>query len=261
MGRKKSQSQLTPLGEILPIELWQGLDSLVDLTIEAEIDSAETQISLGVQQQWEIAAFWIAYEAMPIIDIHRTPYLKPEFKAIRDWAKTLSAHLQLCKGCFELKRPKEYLTPFHWWLECMQEIKNNHFLEALKSPGHAPKAEYIENYKTRFLQDLRKQKIPSMLQDVEHCSANQKLMETAIFLIKKQSSARDFKADYWNPYINTCQRYIVKLRENKMLVGKGIKDNQVYEVIGGHLQKAPDILMVQPETPKWSSQQVYANCQ
>jgi hypothetical protein len=265
MGKKKSKSVLMPLSQILPLGFQQGLkDLLEDQSGLAGLfdsnEAAQVQIFYEVQQEWEIAAFWIAYEAMPIIDIHRTPYLKPEFKALRDWANTLSALLQLSKGCFELKRPKEYESPFHWWLECLKEIKSNHLLEALGSPGSSPKTDYIEEYKTCFLQELRKGQMPSILKDLPASSANVKLMQTAIYLVSHTKSIKisnAFRTDYFNPYIATCQRFIEKCRSNPMLVGRGIVDGEVYEVVKSHRHKTASLKTNHAPIPQWSSQRVY----
>lgn len=136
MARPKSTSKLVSLKKIYPQEVCNGIDQLTSMHL---IPDETTPAKLGIVEQicdaWAIAAFWVAYDMMLIVDIGRPPYVFKNFQQYRSWAKVLYAHQRLCFGCKEHGRSSHINVPFWRWIACMEEVKLGHFIEALSPPG------------------------------------------------------------------------------------------------------------------------------
>lgn len=237
MARPKSTSKLISINKVYPPYVCNGIDNLTSMSLIPDDNPTPGELGMveGICDAWAIAAFWIAYNMMPVVDIGRPPYIYKEFRQYQSWAKVLYAHQKLCVGCKENERNGGFDIPFWRWFRCMEEIKLGHFFFALSPPkpegqthfypegtcfpglvsppayGSKP---YFNRMKMYFYQSVCAGIIPDEISKKPDTNTA-KLYKDAHFLaFEWRSSKRTaFKTQYWDPLVSSYKDFLDDLKK------------------------------------------------
>jgi hypothetical protein len=223
MGRKKSQSILTALNQVYSVEICRAMDELSKPIFSSRQDSpARINLANEVSQYWYIICYWTANEIQPCLDIYRTPFTQPIFKALQKTGKFCFAHLKLCQVCWEKDsvmrtncKSKQIGSAWDLWIACMWEIKD--LWAKAESSLQDDKKGFIKAL--RYLKsDLHRDDIPRVL-DLPGMQHNRTLCHTAQHLRKSskvtnKNNYPDEFSDFWQLFVNSIQRWIEDFRKS-----------------------------------------------
>lgn len=251
MGKKKSLSRAMKFSEVFPKEICATLDAIGNyivvpeygsldkaklsitkqvnineiknlywaseiLPTSQEVDEAQAFLIQQIHAKWDIALYWVAYEMLPSVDITKSPYLKPEFKAFRNFGSMLYSFQQLCKGCFE-QDPQfrnHYLNPLNAWIHILREMKVRDVWNTLQVPTHSPISDEYESEKL-FVKTIEQGRLPDSLNGETRMVHFRRVLTTALHLQGGQKNfnrREEFRSKYWGSWLYSLKQ---NLRDRK----------------------------------------------
>jgi hypothetical protein len=106
MGRKKSASVLKPFSAMYPAQSCNALDRIGEANVcpRKNLVMGKMQFMNYKQDQWFALIYWVAYEILPVVDIHRPPYTKKKSKTPGSLALSFSTSYNFAKPALNTTR-------------------------------------------------------------------------------------------------------------------------------------------------------------
>lgn len=237
MGRKKSKSVLQPLLQVYPSQICAAMDGLVMTRALPTLpwNNTSYQVVTALHFDWYVAAFWIAYEIMPIPDRNREPYNTPQYRELESWGTMLHSMLTLCKGCGKFSTLMG-TSPWTLWLDCLKEAKRNQVNFVLGPIPPHPTGAFVE-VKRHFLADLRNGRVPNLKDSPHLYEVIGKAQEVRAGL--NSPAKRVFDNQYWNPFVSSYQAFIEDSRKGSASKLYFVEEDRLLIPDKRHLRQVP----------------------
>jgi hypothetical protein len=228
MGRKKSASVLKPFSAMYPAQSCNALDRIGEANVcpRKNLVMGKMQFMNYKQDQWFALIYWVAYEILPVVDIHRPPYTQKKIKDTRKFGSFVFHLLQLCKACFEHDEGfarRNGSNPWDYWVKCVLEIKAFYFSHKVKD-----KKDLVQRVRY-FYRDLERGDLPSLLINNPKFKYNLKLCKTAQLIRSELPKQNNLFMNDWNSFLTSCHIVTDEFRSNGTKLISFNKDGRMLE--------------------------------
>lgn len=217
---------MKPFSAMYPAQVCNALDRIgeADVCPRNKLVMGKMQLISIEQDKWFALIYWVAYEILPVVDIHRPPYTQKSFRNLRKFGRFLFTLLQLCKACFE--HDKKFArrnggSPWNYWAECVLEIKAFYFSHKVKTK------KYLVDRGRYFCNDLEQGRIPSLLTNNPEFKSNLRLCQVAQLI---RSSKNDSFMNTWNFFLGSCRIAADEFRSDRTKLITFDKDGTALQI-------------------------------